>query len=188
MKRVWEGDGGGEEGNRQNVVKSGRTEEESDLDEFLRLFESSDGEDGAKKDNAQDYFDVLSKRWELIAEDSGSGSESDSEKDSDENSEDEDEELVLEKQANEIRLEKERQLRQEEFVRSTVRASLIRKARMIERVRWSNPSPEKGASIQDIPDLALTNILSFLSVQDLANCSRVCCSSTLVPVLVWFHF
>ena len=185
-----------------------RVNEQSDkMEEFLRLFESQDGQsdDEKKDDDGTACEEACGDDWNEsnesdCASDSGDErnckhceyqyevclrrrrkarrTESDYEDDDEDNSEqeeavlNEEEELLKEKEQE--RLKEERKKRQKALVESLWRASQVQKFRMLQRVRWSNPTPENGTSIQDLPDLALERILHFVTLRDLGSLARVC--------------
>ena len=84
---------------------------------------------------------------------------------------------------------KERERERVESSRCTWRAMMAMNAQALVRTRWTNPAPEKGVSIQDMPDLVLLRVVHFLSLRDVGSLARVCLSSpTLISLfLPLFH-
>lgn len=146
---------------------AGASDEEKEK-EFLRMLTEECESSGSESDEVGEYeSDEFSEdEWDDDSDDEdeeGEGSESDEET-----------EEQAAARADMERKAKERERERVESSRCTWRAMRAMNAQALVRTRWTNPTPERGASIQDMPDLVLFRVMHFLSLRDIGSLARVC--------------
>lgn len=129
-----------------------------------------------------DSDDVDEDESDECSEDEWDDDDDDEEEESGSESDEETEEQAAARAEREKKA-KERERERVESSRCTWRAMMAMNAQALERTRWTNPAPETGAAIQDMPDLVLFRVMHFLSLRDIGSLARVC-----LPVPTIFCF
>ena len=145
-----------------------KADDDEVVKEFLRLLEEKcecSSESESDDVGAYESEDSSEDEWDDSSEEDEDGAASEG---------DEDTEEEAAARAERERKAKERERERAESSRCTWRAMLAVNAQTLARTRWTNPAPEKGASLQDMPDLVLLRVMHFLPLRDIGSLARVC--------------
>ena len=127
-------------------------------------------EDEDSSDEVQKFLKELEKYQEEEEEESSSNEETEEQEDDGEDEdEEESQEVIKEREAKRAEAERRRSVSTE----CTQRAAEALRNKRLAMVRWRRPEGEESAVIQDMPDLALLNIMRFLPLAALGRLAQV---------------
>ena len=129
-------------------------------------------EDEDSSDEVQKFLKELEK-YQEEEEESSSNEETEEQEDDGEDEDEEDEEesqeVIKEREAKRAEAERRRSVSTE----CTQRAAEALRNKRLAMVRWRRPEGEESTVIQDMPDLALLNIMRFLPLAALGRLAQV---------------